>query len=100
MDDQEAGFHRDNIRIFSVKERVEGKNTLSFSETRLPKLLNLERNKGRILLDRCHRGLGRPIPDVPHFVIMTLHYPADKIKIPVLSGNQKLEYEGAWMTIC
>lgn len=58
MDDQEARSRRDNIRIFGVKEGIEGSNALNFFETWLPKLLHMETKKGRIWLDRCHRGLG------------------------------------------
>lgn len=36
---------------------------------------------------------------MPHIVIMTLHYPVDKMKILVLGVKQKLEYEGARISI-
>ncbi|CAL8391523.1 unnamed protein product [Arctogadus glacialis] len=52
VDDQEARSRRDNIRIFGVKEGTEGIDALSFFETWLPKVLNLETKKGRIRLDR------------------------------------------------
>ncbi len=58
MDDQEARSWRDNIRIFGVKEGIEGSNALHFFETWLPTLLHMETKKGKIRLDRCHRGLG------------------------------------------
>lgn len=65
MVDQKAGYRRYNIRIFSVKEGIEGKNTL----------------------DRYHRDLNSPKPGVP--------LPADRMKLLALSGHQKLKYEGA-----
>lgn len=99
MDDQEARSCRDNIRIFGVKEGIEGSNALHFFETWLPKILHLDTKKGRIRLDRCHRGLGRPKPGVPRVVIMKLHYPADKMKILALGAKQKLEYVGARISI-
>ncbi|CAJ1072046.1 uncharacterized protein LOC120433173 [Xyrichtys novacula] len=55
--------------------------------------------KGRIRLDRCHRGLGRPKPGVPRVVVMKLHYPADKMKILAVGAKQKLEYEGSRISI-
>lgn len=99
MDDQEARSRRDNIRIFGVKEGIEGSNALHFFETWLPKLLHMETKKGRIRLDRCHRGLGRPKPGTSRVVVMKLHYPADKMKILALGAKQKLEYEGARISI-
>lgn len=41
----EARSRRYNIRIFGVKEGSEGRNPLSFFETWLPKILNLETKK-------------------------------------------------------
>lgn len=99
MDDQEARSRRDNIRIFGIKEGIEGSNALHFFETWLPKFLHMETKKGRIRLDRCHRGLGRPKSGMPRVVIMKLHYPADKMKILALGAKQKLEYEGTKISI-
>ena len=62
-----------------------------FLETWRPKILNLETEKGRVRLDRCHRGLGCPTAGVLRIVIMKLHNPTDKINI---LAKQKLEYEG------
>lgn len=99
LDDQEARARRDNIRIFGVKEGIEGRNALAFFETWLPKILNLETAEGRIRLDRCHRSFGRPKPGVPRAVIMKLHYPADKMKILALSVKHKIEYEGSTIAV-
>lgn len=94
MDDHEARSRRDNIRILVVKEGIEGSGPSQFFETWLPKLLHMETKKGKIWLDRCHRGLSRPKPGMPRVVIMKLHYLADKLRILALAAKQKLEYEG------
>ncbi|KAK7882907.1 hypothetical protein WMY93_029081 [Mugilogobius chulae] len=47
VDDQETRSRRDNIRIFGVKEGIEGKNAISYFETWLPSLLNMKTKKGR-----------------------------------------------------
>uniref|UniRef100_A0A672FWV9 Reverse transcriptase domain-containing protein n=1 Tax=Salarias fasciatus TaxID=181472 RepID=A0A672FWV9_SALFA len=60
LDDQEARSRRDNIKIFNLKEGAEGHNAVAFFETWLPRLLNMEVPNGRVVLDRCHRSLGRP----------------------------------------
>lgn len=73
MDDHEARSRRDNIRIFGVKEGIEGSGPPQFFETWLPKLFHMETKKGKIRLDRCHRGLSRPKPGVPRVVLMKLH---------------------------
>ena len=100
VDDQEARSRRDNIRIFGVKEGTEGIDALSFFETWLPKVLNLETKKGRIRLDRCHRGLGRPKADSPRVVIIKLHNPSDKMKILTsYSKTKSLELDGAKISI-
>ncbi|KAL7407534.1 hypothetical protein ABVT39_009785 [Epinephelus coioides] len=100
MDDQEARSHRDNLRIFGVKEGTEGKNPLIFFETWLPKVLNLEAKNGRIRLDRCHRGLGKSTSDKPRVVIIKLHHPADKVKIlAAFNAKPKLKYGGLQITI-
>ena len=100
VDDQEARSRRDNIRILGVKEGTEGIDALSFFETWLPKVLNLETKKGRIRLDRCHRGLGRPKADSPRVVIIKLHNPSDKMKILTsYSKTKSLELDGAKISI-
>lgn len=92
LDDQEARSRRDNIKILNLKEGMEGRNALTFFETWIPRLLNLETPNGRITLDRCHR-LGRPRPGAPRPVIMKLHYPVDKVKILSAVAGRKLEFE-------
>lgn len=99
VDDQEVRAHRDNIGVFGVKEGIKEKNVLSFFETWLLKLLNLETTKGRIRLDRCHRSLSHPILGIPDGFIMRLHYPADKMKILMLIVKHKLECKGPMVTI-
>lgn len=54
----------------------------------------METKKGWVQLDKCHSlAFSRPKPGVPHVVIMKLHYPADKMRILLLGGKQKFEYE-------
>lgn len=97
---QEARSRRDNLRVFGVKEGREGTDALSFFETWLPEVLNIQAKNNRIRLDRCHRGLGRPRPGVPRVVVMKLHNPTDKMKI-LRAYNEKrgLEYEGSKINI-
>uniref|UniRef100_A0A3B3C801 L1 transposable element RRM domain-containing protein n=1 Tax=Oryzias melastigma TaxID=30732 RepID=A0A3B3C801_ORYME len=99
IDDQEGWNRRDNIRIFGVKEGVEGKDVVSYFEAWLPKLLDMETKKGRLRLDRCHRSSGQPKPGVPRVVIMKLHYPRDKAKVLALAAKRKLLFEGATINI-
>lgn len=66
MDDPGARSQRDNIRIFSVKEGIEGNNAMYFFETWLPKLLHMETKNGKIRLDRCHRSLNQHAPRSHH----------------------------------
>uniref|UniRef100_A0AAV2LVX3 Uncharacterized protein n=1 Tax=Knipowitschia caucasica TaxID=637954 RepID=A0AAV2LVX3_KNICA len=101
LDDQEARGRRDNLRIYGVKEGFEKGNALSFFETWLPKLLNFDAPKGRLVLDRCHRtgGAGHFGSDTPRPVIMKLHYPADKMRVLSLCAGRKLTWEGATITI-
>lgn len=80
---------------FGISEGIERRNALSFFETWLPKILNLETKKGRVR-HKYHRGLGRPKAGVSRVVIMKLHNPTDKINTLM---KQKLEYEWAKITI-
>ncbi|XP_039454945.1 uncharacterized protein LOC120433173 [Oreochromis aureus] len=100
LDDQEARSRRDNLRIFGVKEGVEGANAIAYFEKWLPSLLNMKTKNGRIRLDRCHRSLGEPISGSPRAVIMKLHYPTDKREVLALSGkNKQIFFDGALITI-
>lgn len=99
MDDQESRMRRDNIRIFGVKEGVEGKDAIHFFETWLPTLLNMQTKKGRIRLDRCHRSLGTPRPGIPRAVIMKIHHSTDVTKVLALSKKTRLVFEGATVII-
>lgn len=99
MDEQESRMRRDNIRVFGVREGVEGKNAISFFETWLPTLLNMETKKGKIRLDRCHRSMGQQRPGIPRAVIMKLHYSTDAMKVMALSRKTPLLFEGATITI-
>lgn len=99
MDEQESRSRRDNIRIFGVKEGIEGWDAISFFGAWLPSLLQMETKKGRIRLDRCHRSLGQVRPNVPRAVIMKMHYSTDAMKVLALSKQKKLLFEGATITI-
>ena len=100
LDEQEARSRRDNLRVFGVKSGVEGKNAVTFFETWLPQVLNIQTKKGKIRLDRCHRGLGRPKPNSPRVVVMKLHNSDDKSRImAAYKAIPTLEYEGARITI-
>lgn len=78
-----------------MKEGVEWKDAVSYFETRLPKLLDMETKK----TDHCHRSLGQPKPGVPRAVIMKLHYPLDKAKVLALAVKRKLLFKGATINI-
>lgn len=97
LEPAEARSRRDNLRIFGVKEGVEGTNAITYFEKWLPSLLNM---KTKIRLDRCHRSLGEPTSGSPRAVIMKLHYLTDKREVLALSGkNKQIFFEGALITI-
>ncbi|KAL3976753.1 paired mesoderm homeobox protein 2 [Sarotherodon galilaeus] len=97
LDDQEARSRRDNLRIFGVKEGVEGANAITYFEKWLPSLLNMKTKNGRIC---CRRSLGEPTSGSPRAVVMKLHYLTDKREVLALSGrNKQIFFEGALITI-
>lgn len=67
--DMKGRSRRDNILIYNLKEDTEGRQPVSFLESWLPVLLNLETKRGIIKIDRAHRSLGLPRPDRPRIVI-------------------------------
>ena len=80
-DAQESRSKRGNITVSGLRERFEGSQPLTFFESWLPTVLNLQTKNGTIKLDRAHRIGGLRSDKKPRMVIMKLHNFTDKIKI-------------------
>ena len=95
-DDLESRSRCDNIRIFGLKEGIEGRQPIDFFKTWLAEALDLDTKHGAVKLDRAHRTPGAPRGDnKPRVVVVKLHNYADKTKVlAAYKAKQPLIYDG------